>query len=404
MENLSETLQRHSKSQDEQLEGLLSSGSSNLAISVSNEERLKNIQCMMTDLIETISEKSSQTGSGKKSKSTGKSVPEPMDIRSSAKVSFPAASGSLQVGLSRSEGASSLSELEQYGNLDLQISLLSESTKMLARETAQGFPPAVSEYVLTFCALRTWNVFFPASLGNRDRNAAYDKKIEAGRRICYLREICQAENFEEWLDLVDFRLGVGTKEIENCEELAAQKLIDESRSRKTIIGNTDHDLKSTDKTTRINEWLLAVLQAKKNETGLHKAIVQNFTRLRDQNSTDDSFEKEWPRLALKYWFQDHAGEFSRIQPTSTIGSVSDQTVLQIDYTDETENFSMHHIDIALERSVSGLEEFDLSRTPVMLLQPDVPLMDTYGYVPEDEDPSLLDERWYGPKLTDMQSQ
>lgn len=53
MPNLSDTLQHHSKSQSQRLEELSSSGRSNLAISVSNEERLKNIECMMTDLIET---------------------------------------------------------------------------------------------------------------------------------------------------------------------------------------------------------------------------------------------------------------------------------------------------------------------------------------------------------------
>lgn len=186
------------------------------------------------------------------------------------------------------------------------------------------------------------------------------------------------------------------EQIENCEELADQELADERKSGVSIIGTTDHNQKSMDRTTRINEWLLGVLQAKKNETSLHKAIIQDFPGYRDRYGTDESFEREWPRLVLKYWFQDHAGESSREQPmlASSTGWDSDRTAERRDYAAKiSESMQM-----ALE-SGEAILEFDLSLDPVMLLQPDLFWTDFHGYV-EDEDASLLKEGWCGPKLAD----
>lgn len=89
---------------------------------------------------------------------------------------------------------SNVSDLESYGNLDSQspllsdstnsqLSLLSESTKILARETAQWFPPTVSEYIFALCASRTLEIYanilvFPAvSVDSRERSALSDRMM-----------------------------------------------------------------------------------------------------------------------------------------------------------------------------------------------------------------------------------
>lgn len=187
------------------------------------------------------------------------------------------------------------------------------------------------------------------------------------------------------------------EQIENCEELADQELTDEGKSDVSIIAITDHNQRSMDRTTRINKWLLGVLQAKKNETSLHKAIIQDFPGYRDRYGTDESFEKEWPRLVLKYWFQDHAGESSREQPmlASSTGWDSDRTAKRPEYAAEISE----SMEMALE-SGKAILEFDLALDPVMLLQPDLSLTDFHGYVEEDEDASLLKELWCRPKLAD----
>lgn len=228
--------------------------------------------------------------------------------------------------------------------------------------------------------------------------------IKAARRIRSLRDICRAENLEDSLDLADVLLSVDMEQIEKCEELADQELTDEGKSGVSIIGTTDHNQRSMDRTTRINEWLLGVLQAKKNETSLHKAIIRDFPGYRDRYGTDESFEKEWPRLVLKYWFQDHAGESSREQPmlASSTGWDPNRTAKQRNYAHKISE-SMRGIpgmEMALERGEAILEGFDLSLDPVMLLQPDLSLTEFHGYVEEDEDASLLKERWCGPKLAD----
>lgn len=420
MQNLSETLQHHSKSQSQRLEELSSSGSSNLAISISNEERLKNIECMMGDLIDTISATSSQSNSQKSSKVAMDPLLDQRDDRS-YQLTLSAASKRLSADFSGSVGESNASDLELYGNLDSQssllsdstnsqLSLLSESTKILARGTAQWFPPTVSEYILALCASRTLEIYanilvFPAvSVDSRERSALSDRMIKAARRIRSLRDICRAENLEHSLDLADGLLSVDVEQIEKCEELANQELTDEGKPGVSIIGTTDHNQRSMDRTTRINEWLLGVLQAKKNETSLHKAIVQDFPGHRDRYGTDESFEKEWPRLVLKYWFQDHAGESSREQPmlASSTGWDSNRTAKQRNYAYKISESmrGMAGMEMALKRGEVILEGFDLSVDLVMLLQPDLSLTEFHGYVEEDEDASLLKEGWCGPKLAD----
>lgn len=421
MQKLSETVQRHAKSQDQRLEELSNSGSSNLAISVSNEERLKSIQCTLTDLLETMSSTSSSISSERSSKVAMNSVygrlytpATPEAAPKSPSTNFPGSVGRTNVSghdLYANLGSQSslLSE-----SVSSQLPLLSESTNILAKGTAKWFPPAVSEYVLTFCASRTLKTYanilvLPiVSVDSRERSALSDIRIEAARRTCHLRDICRAASLHGSLDLADGLLGVGVKEIEDCEELADQKLTGENQHHDSIIERTDHNQISMDKTTRINEWLLGVLQAKSKETSLHKAIIQDLPGYRERYSTDDSFEKEWPRLVLKYWFQDGAGDISREQSLLTsslgVGWDSDRTLKLDDYTAEIDELidelTMHHPKMALESSAESFEGIDPSGAPVMILQPALPLMDLGASVEEDENASLLEERWCGPKLTD----
>ena len=310
-----------------------------------------------------------------------------------------------------------------HANLDSQSSLLSESassrlpllsesTNILTKGTAKWFPPAVSEYVLTFCVSRTLNTYADilvlpiVSVDSRERSALSDIRIEAARRTCHLRDRFRAASLQGSLDLADGLLGVGVKEIEDCE-LADQKLTGENQYRDSIIEKTDYDQISVDKTIRINEWLLGVLQAKSKETSLHKAIIQDLPGYRERYSTDDSFEREWPRLVLKYWFQDGAGDISREQSLLTsslgVGWDSDRTLKLDDYTAEIDELidelTMHHPKMALESSAESFEGIDPSGAPVMILQPALPLMDFGASVEEDENTSLLEERWCGPKLT-----
>lgn len=112
----------------------------------------------------------------------------------SYQLTHSAASNRVSADYSGSVSESNVSDLESYGNLDSQspllsdstnsqLSLLSESTKILARETAQWFPPAVSEYIFALCASRTLEIYanilvFPAvSVDSRERSALSDRMM-----------------------------------------------------------------------------------------------------------------------------------------------------------------------------------------------------------------------------------
>lgn len=393
IENLSDTLEHHSKSQEKQLEELSSSSNSNLAISISNEERLENIQCMVTDLLETMSGKSSQTSSKRPSKIVVDSELEPNNGKKSSEMTSTAA-----------PNPSPATELT-----DSQLSLLSESTELLASGTRKVFPASVSEYVLLTCASRTLKicaeilVLPTVSVNFGERSTLNDRTVEAARRMCYLRDICRAENLEDSLNLADDLLGIGVKQIEDCEELAAQKLIDEIKCRDSLIRNIDFI--SMDKTTLINEWLLGVLQAKKKEASLHKAIIRPFLKSDERYSTDDTFLREWPRLVLKYWFQDHEGESSREQLSSSSGWASngdsDPTITLDDYPDEINNsvmFSPRDLPLTTTDELDEYVEHDeVSRASAINLY-NLPRMDFHTLVEEDEDPRFLKEQWSGPEL------
>lgn len=67
--------------------------------------------------------------------------------------------------------------------------------------------------------------------------------------------------------------------------------------------------------------------------------------------------------------------------------------------DEINDVSMHHLQVALESTMTGFGGLDSSRAPVTLLQPDLWFAESFHYVEEDEDVCLLEERWMGPALT-----
>ena len=137
----------------------------------------------MTDLIESISAKSSESSFEKSSKVAPNSAFRRVYGNRACQITPMVSLKSSLAGLLRSDDVKDASGEVLYENMCPQASLLFQSTEMLARGTAQHFPPAVSEYVLTFCALRTLTLYEHILLSSKvspnsgDRNGVSDNKI-----------------------------------------------------------------------------------------------------------------------------------------------------------------------------------------------------------------------------------
>lgn len=229
------------------------------------------------------------------------------------------------------------------GEDNMELNLVPRVSRNLAKTVHRILHSFLADYTCTLYAWQTnemcgrfMNPELPTGswVKNLDRQATFQSVERVGQRaqtgILSLRKICLADGLQTDLAAINKEMGMPDLVYENWDEEASRR---HNSSKKFLLALLAAPVTQiNDQLTRVNEWLLQVMESYSSLMELHRNICLEYMSLRGPPVLSSS-QTDWKRGALKYWFLDTAAMETKSPASSHSNGDSDATFRPLDEGD-----------------------------------------------------------------------
>jgi hypothetical protein len=348
-----------------------------LALSISNDERLRDVQSLCSHLSDQLEKVTRELGVLASEHSSDISGPDDeqelsrgvnqgkTEYQSSTRITTknephePSFSNGMgNEDREHADGEPNNAEIDFEKGNDYEdrqdIQILLETIDNFNSTALQGLDPVLAEYVINFQAWRMLGyqkelcqAFISAPNKSQRERVATSQfssiEAECTRKLASLRKKAHVEGLENDLSVVDTILKVKDEDVSlwnNSSSIDAAE--DEVKLKLPVFGDANNGYK--ERLTRTNEWLLAEKQLVPYLSQLQRTILTKMAKLYKLPIVP---ERQWERQIMKHWFLDIAAMGEEEYATSSIGGDSEATFRALK-CDQQERL----------RDVDGVDEVD----------------------------------------------